>query len=363
MKKNLLAMAVAALFAVPGAAMADVKVYGKFNLGLESQKDEIGLDSKSTENTWRLQDQNDSSRLGVKGSEDVGVGELKVIYQLEYGVNPDGSEANVFSQRNIFVGLKGGFGTVKFGRYDTPVKEAGAKVDQFNDESIGDFKNLMVGETRANNMIQYSTPKFGDMFTLNLAVAPGEGRTALDDAEELDKSIADTYYASAEVEAGMVYGSLSYAGSEAGGVKFDGKTAGVDILRAAVLVKPISDLELGALYQQAKGIDQDGFVATGTPPVLGPSVNANGSDAKETSYLASLGYTIVAFKLKAQYGQTKGDNTDFKRNEMAFGVDYKLSKALLTQLYYVTYEDKDRTVGGIDDPETSAFGAAIVYSF
>src|SRR3546814_4286727 len=75
-----------------------------------------------------------SSRLGFKGDQDVGVADLKVIYQLEYGIDPDGSEGAPFSERNIFVGLKGGFGAVQFGKYDTPVKNAGAKTDLFNDQ-------------------------------------------------------------------------------------------------------------------------------------------------------------------------------------------------------------------------------------
>src|SRR3546814_11626069 len=74
-------------------------------------------------------------------------------------IDPDGSEGAPFSERNIFVGLKGGFGAVQFGKYDTPVKNAGAKTDLFNDQSIGDIGSLLVGETRQNNMFQYASPK------------------------------------------------------------------------------------------------------------------------------------------------------------------------------------------------------------
>src|SRR3546814_10754894 len=98
----------------------------------------------------------------VCSSDLVGVADLKVIYQLEYGIDPDGSEGAPFSERNIFVGLKGGFGAVQFGKYDTPVKNAGAKTDLFNDQSIGDIGSLLVGETRQNNMFQYASPKMFD---------------------------------------------------------------------------------------------------------------------------------------------------------------------------------------------------------
>lgn len=349
MNKNWVVVAVGSLVALPGAALADAKIYGRFNVGLDGQKDEIGLDSKETSTTWRLQDQNNSSRLGFKGSTDIGLADMSVIYQLEYGTNPDGSESDEFSERNIFVGLKGDFGTAKVGKFDTPVKETGAKADQFNDQSIGDIINLMVGETRANNMIQYSTPKLGDLVTVTAAIAPGEGRKALDDAADKDNSVADTYYASAEFEHGIFYGALAYAGNQEGGLKFDGKTAGIDIIRATGAVKLIEALEIGALYQQATGIDQDG--------------GEQGGDAEEATWLGSVAYTFDAFKFKAQYGQTTGDLTDIERTEMAFGVDYKLSKAVTAQAYYVTYEDKDRTVGGIEDPKTDSYGVGLIYNF
>lgn len=369
MNKTLLAIAVGATFLAPGVSLAAPKVYGKFNIGLDSQKDEIGLDFNSGKDAAsyndssfiKFRDNNNSSRLGVKGDEEVGIGDLKVIYQLEYGINPDGSEGSTFSDRNLFVGLKGGFGTVKFGRYDTPVKEIGAKVDQFND-TVGDITNLMVGETRATNMIQYSSPKFGDMFSFVAAVQPGEGRTATDDAADVEDGIADTVYAALVFETGMFEGSLGYANNEVAGLKFDGSTAGIDILRATAMFK-MADLELGALYQTADGIDQDNS----------SSATLTGGDRSEDSWLLSAGYTLSAWKFKAQYGQTDGDDSDAKRNEIGVGVDYKLSKATVVQLYYVSLEDKDRSktyaASGstpaltIVDPKTDTIGAALVFSF
>lgn len=391
MNKNLLAIAVGAAFVIPGIAHADVKVYGRLNVGFDTQKDELGLTSgngtassaqaagsvKYAKNTWSVHDQNNSSRLGFKGDTDLGIADLKAIFQLEYGVNPFGSESvgggstaqGTFTQRNIFVGLQGGFGTIKAGRFDTPLKLAGEKVDQFNDQGIGDDTNLMSGESRINNIIQYSTPKFADLVTVNLAIVPGQGRTAVDDANSVDKGIADTYYASVVAEGKSFYATLSYAGREAGsnlkvdrGVAADGTggMAAYDVFRVAAGIKPIADLELGALYQQARGVDQDNAPA-----------NANASELKDTSYLVSAAYSISAFKLKAEYGQTRGELNDVKRNLLALGVDYKLNKAFTTQLYYIGYEDKNRTVTlsdatapkTVNDPKTSALGVAVIYNF
>src|SRR3546814_17320687 len=100
-----------------------------------------------------------SSDLCSSDLHDVGVADLKCIYQLDYGIHPDGSDGAPFSERNIFVGLKGGFGAVQFGKYDKPLKNAGAKADIFTDHSIGDIGSLLVGETGQNNMFQRSVER------------------------------------------------------------------------------------------------------------------------------------------------------------------------------------------------------------
>jgi len=71
------------------------------------------------------------SRLGVRGSEDLGNG-LKAVYQIELGVDitnatrdtniANGNRANGFAFRNTFVGLAGDWGTFLLGRHDTPAE-------------------------------------------------------------------------------------------------------------------------------------------------------------------------------------------------------------------------------------------------
>ena len=347
MKKTMLAIAIGATFFASAAASAAPTVYGRFNIALDSQSDEIDLDFGTEDSTIKLRDNNNSSRLGVKGKEDLGIGDLKVVYQLEYGVDPDGSESNPFSKRNIFVGLEGGFGQVKAGFYDTIIKDIGGPVDQFND-TVGDIGNLMAGETRTSDLITYTSPALADSLKFVFTVKPGEGRTAADNVNDVEDGIADTWYAAAVYESGMFSGGIAYADNQRSGVKFDGGTVGTDILRATGKVK-LNAFEIGALYQMAEGIDQTGGVL--------------GGDVEETSWLVSGAYSIDAWKLKAQYGQTDGDRTDVKRTQMAVGADYKLSKAATAQIYYVTYEDQDRVVNGITDPQTDTIGVAFIYSF
>ena len=364
MNRNLLAVATAAAIAGPGAAFADTTIYGKFDLGLEDQKFEqtLGGDAAATvlKDTWKFKDNNNSSRLGVKGSMDLGIDGLTAIYQLEYGIDPAGTESGPFSERDIFAGLQGGYGTVKFGKINTLVKSTTSKADFFDDQSIGDDQHLLAGETRVNNTIIYSTPKLLDGLTLSAQIVPGQGRTAADDATKQDRGLADTFYASAVWDSKLFYGSVSYGyhetkASGSSGMKFDDGGLGVayNIVRGAVYTSPVAGLELSALLQQVKGVDVKGGAAN----------VANASEYQETSWFLGAAYSIRQLRLKTQFGQDKGDHTGVKRDDISLGADYKLGKALVAQVYFIQYEDKDRTVGGITDPKARASGVGLQYSF
>lgn len=113
-KKSLLALA--AFGTLAGAASAQsntTTIYGIVNIGLAYSKSDmvptrLGIDSGG----WY------GSRLGFRGTEDLGNG-VSAIYQLETGFSPDsgalGQGGRLFG-RHAWLGLKGEFGTVRFGR-------------------------------------------------------------------------------------------------------------------------------------------------------------------------------------------------------------------------------------------------------
>jgi predicted porin len=186
MNKKLLAAAVAVAVASP-AAFAESTVYGKFHTSIDA------IDYETT-NTDNYEVNSRASRLGFKGSEDLGNG-LKAIYQLELGFNSTGdgpgqSGGNVFGSRtrNTFVGLSGDWGTVLVGRHDTPAKMAfyAAGTERLGDSVIDlNLGNNLTGtpsslapigvfhEYRANDAIAYVSPNFSG-FTIAAAVMPGE---------------------------------------------------------------------------------------------------------------------------------------------------------------------------------------------
>ena len=222
MNKKLIAAAIAAAMVAP-AAYAQATLYGKFHTSIDKNDNDSYL-----EDNWEVNSR--ASRVGVKGSEDLGGG-LKAIYQLEVSVNSDGSSSDgqgsvnsgLTSARNTFVGLSGGFGTFLVGRHDTPAKVAfyAAGVETLGD-SILDLNlgnNLSAApsslspigvfhEYRANDAIAYISPNFSG-FTFAAAVIPGEDGDAPTDGDR--DSINDHWSVGLMYAGGGLKASVGYA--------------------------------------------------------------------------------------------------------------------------------------------------------
>lgn len=331
MKKNLLAIAVGAAVAMPGLALADgPTVYGKVNISLEHSEVDPEPAAPNNEDKWELN--SNASRLGVKGDFDLDVAGLKAIYQAEFEINVDDGDKSgqTITQRNIYGGLEGGFGTLKAGKFDTPTKKAQGKIDQFNDIG-GDIKNILAGENRASNIIQYSTPKLADMLTLNAAFIPNEDSDDFDGDGENENGLTDTISVSLVAEKDMFFGALSHDADMEDELVSDetGTSVTIDITRAAVGLKP-GNLELGFLYQMAEETEGDG---------------------EESSAVVSAAFKIDRVKLKAQYGMTDGDQSDEEVTQVSLGADYKLAKASKVYAYGTQLEfdvaDEEETIFGI----------------
>ncbi|RZI41890.1 porin [Herbaspirillum sp. HC18] len=113
MKKSLLALAVLGAFAGVASAQTNVSIYGVADVGIERTKLSPG------QSTTRLSSGIQSgSRLGFKGSEDLGGG-MSAIFALENGYDISNGalgQGGLLFGRQAWVGLNGGFGAVKFGR-------------------------------------------------------------------------------------------------------------------------------------------------------------------------------------------------------------------------------------------------------
>jgi predicted porin len=176
MNKKLIALAVAGACVAP-AAMAQtanpVTLYGRVYVTLESVEAKGGASPVSRRT--RVEDQ--SSLLGVRGTEDLGGG-LKAFFQLETAFRPD-SNNTTFAARNSGVGLQGGWGSVLMGRWDMPFKVATIAVDPWGDLTLGGITGTLSDggnfDRREQNVVQYWSPSWGG-FAFRGAISANEGK-------------------------------------------------------------------------------------------------------------------------------------------------------------------------------------------
>ncbi len=176
MKKTaILATAIAAVIAAPLASAAKhegkgphVTVYGVAH---------ASLNNNDQADNWTVK--SNASRLGFKGSEDLGNG-MKATFQMEMGYDLTDGAGVTGTNRNSYVGLAGGFGEVRVGRHDTPAKAAFYSTgNDLLGDSIIDLNGLQgFTERRVSNAIAYISPDFGGI-KVAAAFVPGESSNAV----------------------------------------------------------------------------------------------------------------------------------------------------------------------------------------
>ena len=170
MKKTLIALALASLST---ASMADVILYGQIKGGVETTfGNKLGQD-KNKGTTTQIVDY--GSRIGFKGHEHL-TDNLDAIWQVESKVDIGGGSGRTFGTRDSFIGLKGGFGTVKVGYQQTPIKELNGKLDQWEyDSSVAGLGTFTRGTdaSRRATAVSYETPDLSG-FTAKAYYSPSE---------------------------------------------------------------------------------------------------------------------------------------------------------------------------------------------
>ena len=172
MKTSSLKSCAFALVAVGATATAfaqsSVTVYGRLNETVERQ-------TSGGSSVWRLQ--NNSSRLGFKGTEDLGGG-LNAGFHIEHGFSPDSGAANaVFWGRRAQVSLGGTFGTVRMGTFFSEAYFATADYVSMHNHDTGTSSDALYAYvTNDRNKIAYTSPSFGGA-TFDAARSLGEGVT------------------------------------------------------------------------------------------------------------------------------------------------------------------------------------------
>lgn len=302
MKKNIIALAITAAVAAPIANAAPT-VYGIANFAVQNNG---GGDNANGANTGMTVD-SIASRMGIKGSEDLGAG-LTAVYKFEFGVNPDVNNETTekddgtyktkgnISARNQYVGLAGGFGTVLMGRHDTPVKMS-QPTDLFNDGSLDNramtnigFLNSKGGEDRIANVAAYVSPSFGGV-TLVGALVPAE---ALGE----DSALTNIYSVAA------MYGSKKKGLYLAAAINAADEDSGDQMFTRISAQYKEAGLVANAMYQMS---DADG--------------------AEGNNITLSAGYKMGKMMPKLKYAMNTEDKSSGKEGTvLGLGLDYALGK-------------------------------------
>ncbi|MFI9651462.1 porin [Guyparkeria halopsychrophila] len=323
MKKNIIAMAVAAAVAAPAAAIADTTLYGK----IHASYDVWGGDTAENSD-YSLA--SNSSRIGVKGKEAIS-DNLALIYQWETGIDFGGNGDGIGDKvRNTFVGFTGGWGTVIAGRHDTPMKRVSRKYDLFGD-TVGDSRAILRGgansqsvgfDERMNNVVAYMTPNMGGFDATIAYISNWSGDAASNTSTN----------GSPDTKNGTPVGSINNefdafsarAGYEMGGFMID---AAYEIHNAQTTTVGLTDDE--SAYRIGAGYKMGGFKVVG----LWQSISDFGFDDGNDVDFYGMGaaYSFGKSTIKGQYYVADdADIGDFSRDSAAdlwaVGYDYKMSK-------------------------------------
>ena len=274
MNQTVLAIALATGVGMACSASAwalDLSIYGVGHLSADS------IDNGTSSSGYL---HSNSSRLGFKGSHDLGKG-LSVLFQYESGVDLTGngsgdgnggaaSNGQIFTRaRDSFVGVKGNFGTFLAGRLPA-LNQWLYDYNLFGDQ-VGDLGNVWGGDGlpgRADHALYYRTPDFGG-FSLGLSHVPNQGTSGS------RASIAKADYAAGGFKLSGAYGNFGQ-----GTGKSDSKASAIIASYDAGAFNAGAGWQREADIGGVSGADRNKYT-------LGAAVKAGGSGTVKAQYASA----------------------------------------------------------------------------
>jgi len=333
MKRSLFLAAVATLAGTSALAQSSVTIYGRLNTTVERQKDG---------DTSITALQNNASRIGFKGSEDLGGG-LKASFLLEHGFNVDtgGQTQSAFWGRESWVALEGGFGRVRLGNMGpTAAYFATADYISMHNHDTGtssDAFYLYPGDAR--NMIAYNTPNFSG-FT------------------------GELQYGLKETDAADTRGTLVLAGNYVGGPLHLGASYVSAPSDTAAKTGKATEFGVRALYEM-------GPVTVGAYYIANKDDDGAGLELKRNAYRFSAMYAFGASELHANVGvagKIKANGTtvdDSNATQFTLGYNYNLSKRTKVYGFYTQVDNKANAAYSVSalGNKFSSFAAGVRHNF
>ncbi|MBP6763805.1 MAG: porin [Rubrivivax sp.] len=310
MKRTLIVAAIAMLTTGAALAQSSVTVYGRLNLTVEKQKFE---GDSSTELV------NSASRIGFKGTEDLGGG-LKAGFVLEHGFSPDdGKAASTFWGRQSEVNLSGGFGTVRLGTFTSEAYFATSDYIGMHNHETGTSSDALYAYVGRNiNKVAYRTPELVKGMTVEAAVS------LVDKGVGADRNIdIAVNYGAGPLHVGFGY---EKGDNDAKQFAFSG-------------TYEMGSLILAGLVQR----DTDGWGAG-----LG----------SRTNFRAAVAYMMGASELHFNYGRSGAYSklSGSSANQLTLGYNYNLSKRTKVYGYFTKTTDDKKVYGFGGDFQALAAG-------
>ena len=354
MKKSLIALAVIAASST-AMAQSSVTLYGLVDMYVGSIKTDNGTTSiRQTKVESGLVN---TSRFGLKGSEDLGNG-LAANFVLEQGIAADEGTSkattlltskvtNTAFGRQAWVGLSGSFGATRIGLTPTPFDDVSGQYDAVFDSALSPMNSVFASANsylvRPGNTVAYYTPNL-DGFTASASYSLGENKAA-----------ATTTPAAPAHNAGSVYSlALAYAKGPIGvslGYQ-DEKTDSTVIARKYTRLGGSYDFGVVKAYANYGRAENYEFTAKTTV-----------SGAKATDYQIGVDVPVgAALTLSASYAQSKDNATagNDKRKGFGLGAKYALSKRTAV---YGGYEADDSKVSGATTLKHDLFAVGVQHRF
>jgi predicted porin len=316
MKKSLVALAV---LAASGASFAQssVTLFGVVDLSVRN------VNQGGSKVTGMAQDGTASSRLGFRGTEDLGGG-MSAGFWLEGATNPDiGTSGGLSFQRRSTLSLSGGFGELRLGRDYVPTFWNHTVFDPFGTNGVGAQTNLMAfaaaGSTalnsgtstlvRANNSIGYFLPgNLGGIY--GQAMYSFKETTLANNANEYTGLRVG--YANGPINAAIAFAN------EGSGNQTDN----------------YKRWNIGASYD------------LGVAKIFAQYINGEFGAAEQKNLMLGVTAPVGAALLKASYGRADGaGNND--ANQIALGADYNLSKRTAVYTTYSRVTNKGAAAFGV----------------
>ena len=174
MKKQTIALACMAAWQAAAQAQSNVEIYGNFDEYIGYIRSSSGASITGLNDGAILR-----SRLGLRGSEDLGGG-YQVKFTLEQGFGTDSgvmADSSRLFDRQAWIGLASPYGEWRIGRQNTEIFMVGGAIDYTERTTFGSLFNTFGIPSRYDNDVSYKSPRVqGAELTLHYALPENTSR-------------------------------------------------------------------------------------------------------------------------------------------------------------------------------------------